>query len=93
LGDRAFHIIQPASAPINVTLVNVGFENGNVTDKGGGMLIENGASVTLTNLSVLTNTVTSQLAEGGGIDHRSPVGRKPLSAIMERKVYIRRDPD
>jgi CSLREA domain-containing protein len=84
LGDRAFHIIQPASGPINVTLVNVGFENGSVADRGGGMLIENGASsVTLTGLSVLTNIVTGQFAEGGGIDLRGG-GTLTLNGVLVR---------
>ncbi len=84
LGDRAFHIIQPASGPINVTLVNVGFENGSVADRGGGMLIENGASsVTLTGLSVLTNTATGQFAEGGGIDLRGG-GTLTLNGVLVR---------
>ena len=83
LGDRAFHIIQPTSAPINVTLVNVGFENGSVTARGGGMLIESAASVTLTGLSVLTNTVTGQFAEGGGIDLQGG-GTLTLNGVLVR---------
>jgi CSLREA domain-containing protein len=87
LGDRAFHIIQPTSAPINVTLVNVGFENGSVTARGGGMLIENAVSVTLTGLSVLTNTVTSQFAEGGGIDLQGG-GTLTLNGVLVRGNHV-----
>ncbi len=67
LGDRDFDIIQPTTRTITVTLIDIGMENGTAADNGGGMKIGNGARVTLISLSVLTNTVASQNAFGGGI--------------------------
>ncbi|HTP07710.1 MAG TPA: hypothetical protein VMP08_05640, partial [Anaerolineae bacterium] len=67
LFDHAFEILSPNGVPITVTFVNVGIENGFVTDAGGGLLIKPHTNVTLINSRILSNTVFSQFPQGGGI--------------------------
>src|SRR5262249_43116444 len=67
LGDRVFHVIQPPGRTIDVSFAQVSMVNGSATGFGGGLYIQSAANVTLTSLSVTTNSVQSQIANGGGI--------------------------
>lgn len=93
LTDRVFHIIQPPiGGGINVTFQNIWIAQGVATDGGsdgriggGGLLIDNGGSVTLSNGRVLSNTVFvpgTKTGLGGGIFQNTRGGTLTLKNML-----------
>ena len=92
IGDRVFHVIQPPSGPISVTFLRIWIANGTATDGnsasdvgGGGLLIQNKGSVTLTSGRVLSNTVLSpagKFGTGGGIYQTEDGGTLTLNNMI-----------
>src|SRR5438876_3984436 len=83
IGDRVFHVIQPPGRTISVTFASIWMANGSVADRGGGLLVDSAASVTLSSARVMTNSVSGQFAEGGGIDLRGG-GTLTLNSVLVR---------